>query len=419
MTGKIETGEKIKVLIVDDIKQTRTDIRRLLYFEEDMEVCGEAQNGREALAIVDKCCPDVVLMDINMPVLDGIGATEALTRSNPHISVVIISIQGEQEYLRKAMLAGARDYLVKPLGSEDMASTIRQVYRTAQQREQRVGMGQGAVRTQEIHPANPFKVITLFGGKGGSGKSFLAANLAVAMAKRKMKTALVDLDLQFGDIGVMFNLGGTGTIADLTGDEEDGGINSRLLEELLMRHLSGVAVLTAPPSPPEAEKIHTGHVEQIIAGLKESFDCIILDTSSFFGDITLLALEKSDLILLPVRRDIATIKNARSGLDVLNTLQLGDKVRVVLNQSTLDPGIELSDLEQSLGNKICHSVAGDEKGVIASINRGVPLVMEQNNNDVSRDICQLAEKICNGFAEKEQAAARKMSLGKIFSLSFG
>lgn len=416
MTGNGEIADKIKVLIADDIVQTRTDIRRLLYFEEDMEVCGEAENGQEVLDLLDKSCPDVILMDINMPVLDGIAATEALTRSHPHISVVIISIQGEQEYLRKAMVAGARDYLVKPLSSEDMASTIRQVYRTARERDREVLPRRETTAAQESRPRCPFKVITLFGGKGGSGKSFLAGNLAVALAQKKLKTALVDLDLQFGDIAVMFNLAGTGTIADLVHAETE--ISPELLEETLSRHQSGTAVLAAPSAPPEAEKIGPEHVERVLELLKDSFDCVILDTSSYLGDITLLALEQSDLILLPVRRDIATIKNARAGLDVLNSLELGEKVQVILNQSTLDPGIELSELEHSLESKICHSVAGDEKGVITSINQGVPLVMEQSGNDVARDLCRLAAKIYNGFAEEEKAPSRKVSLGKIFSLSF-
>ncbi len=69
---------------------------------------GEAANGEEAIAKVAELLPDIVLMDVNMPVMDGITATEIISRTYPNVAVVIISIQGEQEYLKKAMVAGGR-----------------------------------------------------------------------------------------------------------------------------------------------------------------------------------------------------------------------------------------------------------------------------------------------------------------------
>jgi len=418
MAEKEETAKKIKVLIVDDIQQTRIDIRRLLYFEEDLEVCGEAENGAEAIAAVAKYSPDVVLMDINMPVMDGITATQALSHAHPLVSVVIISIQGEQEYLRKAMVAGARDYLVKPLSSEDMALTIRQCYQL-QQRNNRGSLSSDGPGAEEgtKRKGGACKMITLFGGKGGCGKSFLAGNLAVALAKRKLKTALVDLDLQFGDIAVMFNLSGTNTISGFVA--QGAGSGDEQLAEYLIRHTSGVSVLAAPTCPAEAEIITAEHVKQVIHILKRSFDCVVIDTAAFLHEITLLALEEAELIFIPVRRDIATIKNTRASMDLLNSLGLGDKIRLLLNQANLDSGIELAELEHSLGSKIYHSVAGDERMVIASINRGIPLVMEHGSSEISRDLSRLAEKVGNGFAEEVKAANRKVSLGKIFSLNFG
>lgn len=126
--------EKIKLIVVDDIAQTRKDIVRLLYFEDDMVVVGEAVDGMDALKKMGELQPDVVLMDINMPQMDGIAATERACHLYPNVAVVIISIQGESEYLKKAMVAGARDYLVKPLGSDEMANTIRSVYKQQRMR---------------------------------------------------------------------------------------------------------------------------------------------------------------------------------------------------------------------------------------------------------------------------------------------
>ncbi|HHV18579.1 MAG TPA: response regulator, partial [Thermoanaerobacterales bacterium] len=113
----------IRVMIVDDLQDTREDIKRLLHFEEDIQVVAEAGEGIEAVSTAREVRPDVILMDINMPNLDGIGATEQITLDVAESAVIIISIQGEQDYLRKAMAAGAGDYLVKPFSSNELADT--------------------------------------------------------------------------------------------------------------------------------------------------------------------------------------------------------------------------------------------------------------------------------------------------------
>jgi pilus assembly protein CpaE len=119
---------KIRLLIVDDIAETRANLRKLLMFDESVEVIGEAENGEEAVAKALTLNPDIVLMDINMPVLDGIQATERIAAEQPRIGIIILSVQGEQEYMRKAMAAGARDYLVKPPTGDDLINTIQQVF---------------------------------------------------------------------------------------------------------------------------------------------------------------------------------------------------------------------------------------------------------------------------------------------------
>ncbi|MCL4440412.1 MAG: response regulator transcription factor, partial [Firmicutes bacterium] len=134
----------ITVLIADDIPGTREDIKRLLYFEDDIKIVGEAGDGDEAVKLSESLKPDVILMDVNMPRMDGIKASELITVKNPESAIVIVSIQGEQEYLRKAMAAGARDYLVKPFSSGELAETIRKVSDYSRRRRLRLVDGSGA-----------------------------------------------------------------------------------------------------------------------------------------------------------------------------------------------------------------------------------------------------------------------------------
>ena len=110
-------ADQIRVLIVDDIPETRDHLSKLLGFESDIEVVGAAASGREALELAGQLTPDIVLMDINMPDMDGIAATERLAAEVPTAAVVMMSVQGEADYLRRSMLAGAREFLVKPFSS--------------------------------------------------------------------------------------------------------------------------------------------------------------------------------------------------------------------------------------------------------------------------------------------------------------
>ncbi|MDW7650961.1 MAG: response regulator [Bacillota bacterium] len=619
--------EKIKLLVVDDIPQTRKDIIRLLYFEDDMVVVGEAVDGKDALQKIAELQPDVVLMDINMPQMDGIAATERACHMYPHVAVVIISIQGESEYLKKAMVAGARDYLVKPLGSEEMANTIRSVYkqqclrmpktaqnqpaasealsanqqkepgkadpqvyyteenisqRASQQLTRHEGhysgnaavppepaatrqtepslqdrvqaiyrqrdavtqdgrhhqvpdparpeteqhyshaktqteSGQQPVHTQTpapqdyseyqnrptqeyrqpeysrqnspgmaestgyharpqqyevIHPVTPQQirqqsiqqrvdsprheqerpkpvqhlsahpageirierqsgqrqtvsvpdekplgfVTVVFCGKGGVGKTTIATNLAVALVQQeKKKVALVDYDLQFGDISVLLNLADGNNISDLVQEPDE--ITDELLENYMIRHFTGIDILPAPLFPQDAEYITADHTDTILKHLKKIYDYVIVDTAGMFNEINLSAMDLADQILLVTTRDIVTIKNTKTSLNILESLNYRDKIRVVLNRSDQDLGVEVADLEKGLEITVAHQISSDEKAVISSINKGVPVVVSHLNSELSKSFKRLCERMTNGgkhTVSKENL--KKSIITRMFSL---
>lgn len=422
--------EKIKILIVDDVPQTRKDLIRLLYFEEDMEVVGEAGNGQEALQKIGELQPDVVLMDINMPQMDGITATEKAGQLYPEVAVVIISIQGEAEYLKKAMVAGARDYLVKPLSSNEMGLTIRSVYKQQQLRrasqyqieplpalitdEQSAGAAPAQTATKPAEEKTEGKVVVIFGGKGGCGKTTIATNLAVVLAQnQKKKVVLVDYDLQFGDIAVMLNLRDGNNISDLVQSTEK--ITAADLADYVIRHFSGIDILPAPLFPQDAEYVTAEHTETIMQLLKQQYDYVIVDTASIFNDINLQALEAAELILLVVTRDIPTIKNAKTSLNILETLNYREKIRVVLNRSNQDLGVDIPDLETGLEITVAYQIVSDEKTVISAINKGAPVTVSHAGAEISRDLRRLGERIATG-QRLASAEKQKGLITRIFSL---
>ncbi len=139
------SAEKIRVLIVDDIAETRENLRKLLSFAPDIEVVGTAATGEEGVQLARELVPHVVIMDINLPGMDGITATEQIVREVPTAQIVILSVQGETGYMRRAMAAGARDFLVKPPSGDELMATIRRVYEIGQAQAARMAPLQATV----------------------------------------------------------------------------------------------------------------------------------------------------------------------------------------------------------------------------------------------------------------------------------
>src|SRR5207249_4732193 len=169
--------DRIKVLIVDDIPETRDHLSKLLGFESDVEVVGAAGGGPEAIEMATALRPDVVLMDINMPGMDGITATEKLAADVPTAAVIMMSVQGEADYLRRSMLAGAREFLVKPFSSDELTASIRQVWSREKEKASRIVAAAPAPRPEDEVDG---QVIAVFSPKGGVGRTTMAVNLAVA-----------------------------------------------------------------------------------------------------------------------------------------------------------------------------------------------------------------------------------------------
>src|SRR3954468_21863581 len=178
-----QMADQIRVLIVDDIPETRDHLSKLLGFEGDIDVVGAAASGVEALKLATTLTPDIVLMDINMPDMDGIATTEEMARAVPTASVIMMSVQGEADYLRRSMLAGAREFLVKPFSSDELTASIRQVYAREREKMSRMaemapanalGVAAGGTSGTPGEPGEPGQVIAIFSPKGGVGRTTIA-----------------------------------------------------------------------------------------------------------------------------------------------------------------------------------------------------------------------------------------------------
>lgn len=377
---------KIKILIADDIEETRNVIRKILTMETDLfEVVGEAGNGEEVLKLIPRINPDVVLMDINMPILNGLEATEKISDEYPNVIVIIMSVQAENEYLKKAMFHGAKEYIIKPFNYDTLVKTIQTTYEKYKER-----FIKSVAKEEQTKNA---KVIAFFSSKGGVGKSVLSLNSAIALSREKnKKTLLVDMDLQFGDISMLVNQYSQKTILDVI---DDGQVDSyENIKPYLYKYNENLDMLFAPRKPEAAEFIGKESIENIVKIIQKNYEVIIFDTGINFNDSTLYILDLAETILFVSTMEIVSLKNSKLGFGVMKSLGYEkDKVKLIVNRFNSSYGISKTEVEDAFKDNTIIMIPEDEKTVCTSVNKGYPFCDDAKNRKLK--IVKALVTMCN------------------------
>jgi pilus assembly protein CpaE len=393
------SSNTIRVMVVDDIAMTRENIIRSLTFEKQIEVVGSAENGRQAIAIVGSLQPDVIIMDINMPGMDGIAATREVTQIVPYTQVVILTVQDDPDYLRKAMMAGARDFLSKPptidelIGAVLRAGEIAHRGRAKMPARTPIGKpsGNGLMPAASGKPGG--KIITVYSPKGGAGCTLVASNLAACLHTTDTRVALVDGSLQFGDLLVLFNEQSKNSVLDLASRAHE--LDAEIVDDVMVTHKSGIRILAAT-APEMAEQVTGEQFSALLEHLRSMFAYIIVDTTSRLSDVTIAALDSSDAIVLLTTQDIHAIANVRKFLDLVPLLKL-DRRRIltVMNQYNSRIKIDPIKVGQTLQNEIVATLPEDARIVIPSINRGAPFMLQSDarSGEIGKSMLKLTESV--------------------------
>lgn len=391
--------EKIRVLIVDDIPDTRENIRKLLQFERDFEVVGAARTGKEGIDLTKETKPDVILMDINMPDMDGITATESIRREYPHTQIIILSVQSDPNYMRRAMLAGARDFLTKPPSVDEMISAIRRAGKISLEERNKsrpifpgqVGVvGLGGMTGPVLQRG---KVIVVYSPKGGTGCTTIATNLAVSLHKEETPVIIVDGNVQFGDVAVFLNQQIKNSVADLAPRADE--LDPEIVEEVTASHAeTGIKIMAAPTRPELADQVNGEQFGKVLDFLRNLYAYIVVDTPSVLSDVSIAAIDNADLIVLITTQEIPAIKDARLFLDLSSGLSISrERIVLVLNRFDKRIGITPEKISENFKQEVVTILPYDDRTVLPSVNRGKPFMLGDKSRPITRSFLTLTEAV--------------------------
>ncbi len=367
---------KIHVVVVDDISQTRETIIRSLRFQEDISVDGTASNGVQAIQLVKELRPDVVVMDVNMPDMDGITATSIIKKEVPYAEIIILTVQDDVDYIRQAMNAGARDFLAKPPIIEELIEAVQRAGEFAKRARSAGAEIEESIQAAAVTRMHDGRgqIISVYSPRGGAGCTTLAVNLAVALQTPETHVAVVDGNLQYGDVAVFFNLQPKNNILDLAPRVDE--LDSDLVQEVMAEHSSGVRILATSTTPEQAELVTGSQFAGLLTYLSGMFAYVIVDTTSLLTEVTVAALDSSDVLILAAGQDIPSIWRMRKFLDMLPQLNIeNQRVLMMMNRFDQRVSIDPEKVGQAFGHKIAAIIPSAPETANLAVNRGEPFML--------------------------------------------
>ncbi len=388
----------LRIMLVDDSAETREYLRKLLQFESHIEVVGVAGNGREAVNLALDVKPDLILMDINMPVMDGISAAEIIFREMPSVRVVMMSVQSEMGYLRRAMQVGAREFLIKPFTHDELLNILGQVSSLERTPAETGFVHPGAeLDAPRMKKVKRGSLVTVFSPRGGAGSSTVALNLAIALqGQRKATVILIDGNFRFGALDTLLNLQVTRSIADILPSLGDAEVE--VLRSATVPHTTGIQLLAAPLRPEEADLVSAEKVRELVALAQQSYDYVVVDLGSNLDDRALSFLDVADCTVVLLVPDIPAVKNTRLFIEVAQRLDYDlEKILLVLNRANPRGGINATAIQRHLKLPIVATIPDSPRVAQTAINRGVPLILYEREVNkempLARQLLALADKV--------------------------
>ena len=388
----------IKTLVALDSGVNAEVVQNVLPVGGEIEVWGVVEGFDEAWRTLQETATDLVVVATAGYSDRALYFIEGAVRETPGRPIVVLCDGSANGFVRRVFEIGADDIIRLPQTSDEVYFALQK----AVARKQGAAMASGA----SLAP-----LICVLGPKGGTGKTLTTSNLGVALAQAGHRVAAVDLDLQFGDLGLALGMTPERTIFDLT--KSGGSIDGEKLGAYLVKHESGLDLLLAPSRPDQAAVITVELIREIYSALRSTHEFVLVDTPPGFTPEVISSIDSSSDIVIVGMLDALSLKNTKLGLETLDLMGYDpSQVKVVLNRADSRVGVTPDDVEAVLGRRPDLLVPSDRE-IPRALNAGAPIVMAKPDSDASRAFNRLAKAFERAAADARPKPAKRAGLRRL------
>jgi pilus assembly protein CpaE len=365
----------IRTLVAIDPSADRGLVQEALPPTPNIDIVGAIEGLDESWSTLQETTTDLLVIACRGYSDRVLYFVEGALKQQPDRPVVVLAQDAQNGFVRRIFEAGADDVVVLPESAQHVAFVL----------EKAVARRQGAVVASGVSLA---PLVCVLGPKGGTGKTLTAANLTVALATGGKRVVLVDLDLQFGDVGLSLGLAPEKTIYDLA--RSGGTLDIEKLDSYLMTHSSGARVLVAPIRPDQASFVTVDLLRDVYSALRANYDFVVVDTPPGFTPEVIASIDSSSSVVLVGMLDSLSLKNTKLGLETLELMGY-DRSRIVLllNRADTRIGISLDDVVAIVGSSPNVLVPSDRE-IARSVTNGIPIVLADERSEAAKAFQSLA-----------------------------
>lgn len=387
---------KIKVLHKSD---NRYDLIRQALKEKDKSavITGDNYSAKTLPEAINGSPLDVLIVDEGSD--SCLDAVEALSLHSPGTDTLMITGNASAEFLMRAMRAGVREVIPESGGQKALEEAFIRI------NHKRSSRGIAL-------PAHECRVLAFLSCKGGSGATFLSANMAYLLATHFGKrVALIDLNLQFGDAAIFVSdARPPSNVAELA--RQIHRLDASLLQASMLEAAPNFHVLAAPEDPAQSVDVKRDHVETIVRLAMSHYDFVVLDVSRSLDAVSLQALDMADTIFPVLQLTLPYVRDGKRYFSIFHSLNYSrSKVQMIINRYEKGGELSIEDLQQAVGEKVCHVIPNSYMAAMSSVNLGIPIFKSARDNPISKVLLEMGSK----FVPEEVPERDHGWLSRIFS----
>lgn len=388
-------ADLIRAFVVLDAGVDRADIERALPADTGVEIVAIVQGIDEAWVRLHETSNDLLVIAIAAQSEQALHLIDDAVRERPRRPVIVLGYGSPNGFTRRVFAAGADDMVLLPVAPDEVLFALQKA----------LARKAGGAESASFSRA---PLICVLGPKGGTGKTLTSTSLAVALAELGKSVALIDLDLQFGDVGLCMGVAPETTIFDLV--RTGGSLDEDKLNGFLLNHPSGVKLLLAPARPDHAAVVTVEFLREVYATLRQMVDYVVVDTPPGFTPEVIATIDNATAICMVGMLDALSLKNTKLGLETLDLMGFPrDRIKLILNRARSRVGISDAEVVAIMGREPDILVPSD-RDIPRAVNEGKSILIAKPQSEASQAFRKLAEQLSGLEATEGTSAPGRTSL---------